>query len=435
MGKQFGVYERRKLLRSYAYKEGEKRLYIKIHRGTAQIGGNLIEIGTAETRILFDVGTNLPSLDGKEEKDLIEIEGLTYGKPAFDWVFISHHHNDHCGLVERILPGIPIFSGEETHRILDVIADFTDSPRPEIHFHFKNCHPIQLDDMRVTPIGVDHSAVDAYMFLIQADGKNVLYTGDYRAAEQIPAQIRQLLGGQKLDVLISEGTNIRAEKQSSNTPQNEKQVEQRACELMMQYSGTVFVLCSSTNEERIRAMHRAAKTARRTVCEDLFLTAVRMGREKNTLRFVAHYTSEKKTPRTYAYFQHHFERRELLGAESLAKLPGKKVVFVRTSMLPFLMSYLACCPDEKNLLLYSIWQGYRETRSIKELLAFCDAYGIDVSDLHCSGHAYRSAIQELIRVLEPEVLIPIHCEAQDRRQFEELHPNCLMMHDGKRWEV
>lgn len=410
-------------------------MYIKIHRGTTQIGGNLIEIGTAQTRILFDAGTNLPSLDGKENKDLIKIEGLTSGKPAFDWVFISHHHNDHCGLVERILPGIPILSGEETHRILDVISDFTDSPRPEIHLHFKNCQPVQLDDMRITPIGVDHSAVDAYMFLIQADGKNVLYTGDYRAAEQIPAKIRQLLGGQKLDVLISEGTNIRAEKQSSNTPQNEKQVEQRAFELMKQYDGTVFVLCSSTNEERIRAMHRAAKAAGRAVCEDLFLTAVRTQREENTLRFVAHYTSEKETPRTYAYFQRCFERRELLSAGSLAKLPGKKVIFVRTSMLPFLKNYLACRLDEKNLLLYSIWQGYRETRPVNDLLDFCDSYGIDVADLHCSGHAYRNAIQELIGVLNPQALIPIHCEAQDREKFKALHPNCLMVRDGERWEV
>jgi ribonuclease J len=150
-------------------------MYIKIHRGTAQIGGNLIEIGTNQTHILFDAGTNLPPLDEKETSDPIEIEGLTCGEPAFDWVFISHHHNDHCGLVERILPGIPIFAGAETHRILDVIADFTDSPRPNINFHFTNCQPIQLNDMLVTPVGVDHSAVDAYMFLIQADGKNVLY--------------------------------------------------------------------------------------------------------------------------------------------------------------------------------------------------------------------------------------------------------------------
>lgn len=411
-------------------------MYIKIHRGTAQIGGNMIEIGTEQTRILLDAGANLPPLDGKVTEDLIKIEGLTYGKPMFDWVFISHHHNDHCGLVDRILPGIPIFSGPETHRILDVISDFTGSPRPEILFHFKSCQPIQLDDMRVTPIGVEHSAVDAYMFLIQADGKSVLYTGDYRAAEHIPAQIRQLLGEKgKLDLLISEGTNIRADKRDViDTPQNEHQVEQKAFELMEQYDGTVFVLCSSTNEERIRAMRRAAKAANRAVCEDLFSTAVRARRE-DTLRFVAHYISEEITPRTYAYFKRYFKRRELLGAENLARLPGKKMIFLRTSMLPFLKNYLACRPAEKNLLIYSMWSGYRETRPIKKLLAFCDANGLDVANLHCSGHAYRNAIQELICMLNPKTLIPIHCELKDRQQFEALHPNCLMVHDGEKWKV
>ena len=413
-------------------------MYIKIHRGTAQIGGNLIEIGTNQTRILFDAGTNLPPLDEKETSDPIEIEGLTSGEPAFDWVFISHHHNDHCGLAERILPDIPIFSGAETHRILDVIADFTDSPRPNINFHFTNCQPIQLNDMRVTPVGVDHSAVDAYMFLIQADGKNVLYTGDYRAVENIPAEIRRLLGVVgKLDVLISEGTNIRAGKSGREAELwNESQVEQQARRQMEQCSGTVFVLCSSTNEERIRVMHRAAEVAGRTACEDLFLTAIREQREENTLRFVASYVNTEKTPRAYAYFHKHFERRELLGAESLAGIPGKKMIFVRTSMLPFLIKYMDNRPtSEKNLLIYSMWQGYKETPKVEKFLSFCTDQKMEMVDLHCSGHAYRNTIQQLIRWLEPKVLIPIHCDADDRVQFKLLHPNCLMLRDSERWEV
>jgi ribonuclease J len=413
-------------------------MYIKIHRGTAQIGGNLIEIGTNRTRILFDAGADLPPLDEKKANDQIEIEGLTYGEPAFDWVFISHHHNDHCGLVDRILPGIPIFSGAETHRILNVISDFTDSPRPDINFHFTNCQPIQLNDMRVTPIGVGHSAIDAYMFLIQADGKNVLYTGDYRAVKNVPAEIRRLLGvAGKLDVLISEGTNIRVEKRGNEaTVQDEQQVEQQATLKMKQCEGTVFVLCSSTNEERIRALHRAAKAAGRTVCEDLFLTAVRVGREKSPLRFVASYVDAGKTPRTYAYFNKLFEHGELLGAESLARIPGKKMIFVRTSMRSFLKKYIDNCPAfRKNLLIYSMWQGYKETQPVKDMLGLCTAYKMAVVDLHCSGHAYRNTIKEFIRWLEPKVLIPIHCEKGDRDQFKSLHPNCLMLHDGERWDV
>ena len=146
-------------------------MYVTVHRGTQQIGGNLVEIGTAHTRLLFDAGADLPPLDGPKTEDPFELEGLTFGEPAFDWVFLSHHHNDHCGLLGKLLPGIPVFAGEETKRILNVIADFTNQPRPEINFDFRDSQPIQLDDVRVTPIGVEHSAKDAYMFLIQADGK------------------------------------------------------------------------------------------------------------------------------------------------------------------------------------------------------------------------------------------------------------------------
>ena len=45
-------------------------------------------------------------------------------------------------------------------------------------------------DIRVTPFVVDHSALDAYMFLIEIDGKKILFTGDFRehgiTGEKIP---------------------------------------------------------------------------------------------------------------------------------------------------------------------------------------------------------------------------------------------------------
>lgn len=413
-------------------------MYIKIHRGTSQIGGNIIEIGTKNTRLIFDAGSNLPSLD-KVEIDSIEIEGLTCGKPAFDWVFISHHHNDHSGLINRILPGIPIFAGKETKRILSVISDFTDTKMPLVNFHFTNCQPIQLNDMRVTPIGVDHSAKDAYMFLIQGEGKNILYTGDYRAVEETATEIKRLLGiSGKLDVLITEGTNIGAVRRGNGvTLRNEEHIQVQTEKLMQQYDGTVFVLCSSTNEQRVQAIHAAARNTGRTVCEDLFMTAVRnQPEEEQTLRFVANFVSEQQTPRTYHYFAKLFQDRELLSGKSLAKIPGKKVVFVRTSMLKFLQKYLKNRPpEEQNLLIYSMWEGYKKTEPVQKILFFCKEQGIDVVDLHCSGHAYRHAIQDFIRWLKPEVLIPIHCDEKDRTNFNNLHDNCMMLQDGERLEL
>ena len=413
-------------------------MYVTVHRGTQQIGGNLVEIGTAHTRLLFDAGADLPPLDGPKTEDPFELEGLTFGEPAFDWVFLSHHHNDHCGLLEKLLPGISVFAGEETKRILNVIADFTNRPRPEINFGFWDGQPVQLDDIRVTPIGVEHSARDAYMFLIQAEGKNVLYTGDFRASEKAVSAVRGLLGaGQKLDLLITEGTNIRPGKEErAGEYRGEELVKRRAASLMRLYQGTVFVLCSSANEDRIQALSKAAAWAGRTVCEDLFQSAVRNRVDKDAQCFVANGVREDSRARPY--FDRLYRQRALVGAEALAKFPWKKMIFVRTSMLPFMGKYMNARPpeeEESSLLIYSMWQGYKQTAAVKRLLAFCEKRNISVEDLHTSGHAGRETLKSLIDGLTPAALLPIHCEAGDREEFRSLHNNCLMLDDGQRWEV
>lgn len=40
--------------------------------------------------------------------------------------------------------------------------------------------PIKIKDITIIPYIVDHSAYNSFMFLIQADNKKVLFTGDYR---------------------------------------------------------------------------------------------------------------------------------------------------------------------------------------------------------------------------------------------------------------
>lgn len=412
-------------------------MYVTVHRGVRQIGGNLIEIGTDQTRLLFDAGANLPPLDGPKEQDSFELEGLTFGQPSFDWVFLSHHHNDHCGLLEKLLPEIPVFAGAETKRILEVIADFTGRPRPEINFGFRDGRSVQLDDIRVTPIGVEHSARDAYMFLVQADGKNVLYTGDFRASEQAVSAVRGLLGGDRLDLLITEGTNIRPGKQErAGELRGEAWIEQRAAERMRLCQGTVFVLCSSANEDRIQAVSAAAEQSGRRVCEDLFQSAIRGGAGEGVQRFVANAVREDSRARPY--FDRLYRQKALVGAETLAKLPGEKVIFVRTSMLPFLKKYMDARPPEaekRPLLFYSMWRGYKQTAAARRVLDFCQERGIAVEDLHASGHADRETVRALIDGLRPAALLSIHCEAGDREEFLALHSNCLMLDDSQRWEV
>ena len=41
--------------------------------------------------------------------------------------------------------------------------------------------PFRIRDMIITPLLVDHSAYNSFMFLIQAEGKRILCTNDYRS--------------------------------------------------------------------------------------------------------------------------------------------------------------------------------------------------------------------------------------------------------------
>lgn len=247
-----------------------------VHRGTHQIGGCVTEIQSDKgTKIIIDIGENLPSIDGIERPTL-EIEGLNKGQASYDAVFVTHYHGDHIGLYNKILPEIPIYVGETSREIYKILqnrllkakkASNGDIIKIDRFKTFKIPEKIQIKDILITPIGVDHSAFDAYMFLIECDGKKVLHTGDFRTHGQrgkavIPA-IEKYVG--KVDCLICEGTTLSRKKEKTLT---EFDIQYKA-EQIFKDNKYSFVLCSSTNIDRIAGIHKAAlKTQRLFICDE-----------------------------------------------------------------------------------------------------------------------------------------------------------------------
>lgn len=97
-------------------------------------------------------------------------------------------------------------------------------------------------------------------------------------------------------------------------------MKHRAAERMRQVPGTVFILCSSANEDRIQAVSETATEAGRVVCEDLFQSAVRNRAEESAQCFVANWIKPDGPARPY--FDRLYRQRELVGARRLAVLPG-----------------------------------------------------------------------------------------------------------------
>ena len=166
---------------------------INILRGQDQIGGSIIEISTATTRLILDAGVEL---DEGEQIMIPEIGGLFSGEKAYDAVFVSHYHADHMGLLNHVLKGIPIYMGEKAYRIASAASEYL---RREISFvpnFILDEQPITIGDIQLTPISCDHSAFDAYMFLIEVDGKTLLYTGDFRANGRLGDEMRRCRPGE-----------------------------------------------------------------------------------------------------------------------------------------------------------------------------------------------------------------------------------------------
>ena len=59
--------------------------------------------------------------------------------------------------------------------------------------------------------------------------------------------------------------------------------------------------------------------------------------------------------------------------------------------------------DKNSVVIYSMWKGYLEQDKMKDFLK-----GYQRVDMHTSGHADFQAIQMVIEVVEPAMIIPMH---------------------------
>src|SRR6516164_2658109 len=154
---------------------------IFIHWGTREIGGTCVEIESQGKRLVLDVGLPLDAPD-PATFPLHPIRGFEAPDPSLLGVVISHPHQDHYGLAHRLPEETQFLIGAAAERILSAAALFSPAGLKLKNVrHLADRTPINLAPFTITPFLVDHSAYDAYAVLVEADGKRLFYTGDFRA--------------------------------------------------------------------------------------------------------------------------------------------------------------------------------------------------------------------------------------------------------------
>ena len=63
-----------------------------------------------------------------------------------------------------------------------------------------------------------------------------------------------------------------------------------------------------------------------------------------------------------------------------------------------------------GVLLYSLWDGYRQKPEMAGFLRFMEEKGVEVVPVHTSGHAEAAAFDKLIKRTQPGWILPVHTE-------------------------
>lgn len=381
-----------------------------VHRATQQIGGNCIELVSGQSRVILDVGRPLDA--PREARDLLP--PTLDVTSAVDGVLLSHPHQDHFGLLPELPPAWPLYAGASAAALMNLTLSIFGPPLVREFQTWKDGVPFRAGTFQVTPFLTDHSAFDAYMLLIEAEGSRVLYTGDFRMHGRKAALVRRLarqLAG-SIDVLLVEGTNL-----GSNKPTvSEQDLETRFAALFRETAGRVFVCWSAQNVDRTVTLYRACLRARRTLVVDLYTAEVlRMLADAGRIPQPGWEALKVVVTRAFARLYRAKGReahiKELLPhavpARALTNSPSRWVAMIRPSLMrDFRVQGVS--PSADDAWSYSQWSGYLRQPDGQLLKGWFDEGGSRACHLHTSGHVSPNDLQEFARTLGARAVVPIH---------------------------
>ena len=393
-------------------------MYIRTIRGQNQIGGNIIEVRSKNTKIILDIGKEL-------EEKIIEVplvKGLFKGKADYDAVLITHYHEDHIGLINNILPDIPIYMGEKCYSIYKITNEYLGNKMVEISIFLQSEKEFRVGDIRIKPILCDHSAFDSYMILLYCENKKILYTGDFRASgrKSFSALLNKL---EKIDILITEGTTVARENFKSYS---EKSLEKKAINIISNNNSPVFVLTASANIDRIVTFYKVAKNTNRLFLEDVYMAKITTA-SGNNIPNPKDFENVKvfltiPTEKNYSILNKYKNKK--IGRKEISK--NKFIMCIRSSMENYLDKLSKEISFKGGVLFYSMWKGYLGNDETKRFIDFMKGKGVNIIPLHTSGHADIKTIDALIEKTKPEYIIPVHTE--NAKWFEK-YTDCKIIYD------
>lgn len=428
-----------------------------IHRGTHEIGGSCLEVISGDSRIIIDIG--MPLVDSSGEKfninnySSLSCEVLVSGKllpdveGVYKWdmqsrkvdgILISHPHMDHYGFYNYLREDSNYYLGKSAKHIIDMTCIFTPIKGSIKQFvPLESGKTINIGNFKVTPYLMDHSAYDAYAFLIESEGKRIIYSGDFREHGRKANAFKYFLKAvpENVDALILEGTMFGRQDEKVKT---EQELETKIDELVKNNEGITLMNFSAQNIDRVVTMYRVAKRNRKLFVIDFYTANILslLGKSiphpsPNFPEIKVFYPaglSEKIAKEGHRDLMLKFGKYKITRQEIRQKCKDI-MMLVRSSMV----SELEKLDTYKGLFIYSMWGGYLKEKPMEEMLSYIKKNQMDFQCVHTSGHASVDTLRKVVDTVSPKVIIPIHSFHSD--QYVKLGDNICELRDGETYAV
>lgn len=412
----------------------------KIYRGTKEIGGTCLELTAENGKILWiDLGS---PLDDKNPN-------VDYAKNKLDALLISHPHQDHFGLIEKIGTEVPVYIGQLSLDLINAPKIFLNIAT--LNGNFNIIKPwvsfTVADTFHIKPFLTDHSTPEAFAFLIEADGKRVFYSGDFRATGRKGKVYKNLIENppENIDILLIEGTMV---ERTNHLYSTEGSVEQAIFNIIKEQKNISFVISSAQNIDRFVSVFNVCRRTQKYLVIDVYsawiLEMVRK-QSKNVPSIVwkeikvFDHPAQLKKIEDKAFDDFRTRINQQRAGNSVFNKPSDFVYFVR-------------CPNERLVdklrtkgtinIIYSQWDGYLR----EEHKNYCTDYindlkkdsGISFNSIHTSGHATVPDLLKFAKAINAKKIVPIHTAFPEtfKKEFEkEGFTNINLWDDGKEYQL